>query len=156
MKKIAERCAAVFLACLILLGPAAVSAEMQDAGFPSYEDQEIDMDLRLFSTTAVYAQIYQMALHPEDYLGKIIRLAGWYDVFFDDTTGIYYTVCMVPDAAACCAQGIEFVWGGERSFPENYPEPGTEIMVTGRFETYLEGEWEYMRLADAELKWAQE
>ena len=156
MKKNAVRCAAVLLACLILTGPAAVSAENQEMGGPSYEAPEIDMDLSAFSATVVYAQIYQMAIHPEDYLGKIIRIAGWYDVFTDDITGLYYTVCIVPDAAACCAQGIEFVWGGEHSFPDHYPESGEEIVVTGRFETYFEGDWEYMRLADAELSWARE
>ncbi len=156
MKKIAVRCAAAILACLILLDPTAVSAERQNIAVPSYDEQEIDMDLSRLSGTVVYAQIYQLAIHPEDYLGKIIRLAGWYDVFIDDTTGMFYTACVVPDATACCAQGIEFVWGGEHSFPENYPEPGTEIMVTGRFETYLEGDWEYMHLVDAELVWARE
>ena len=156
MKKIAACCTAYLLACLILTGPAAVSEEKQNAGVMSYEEREIDMDLCTFSATAVYAQIYQMAIHPEDYLGKIIRIAGWYDVFIDDITGLYYTVCIVPDAAACCAQGIEFVWGGEHSFPENYPESGEKIVVTGRFETYFEGDWEYMRLADAELSWSWE
>lgn len=156
MKKTAVRRAAVLLACLILLSPAPVSAERQDTAAPSYEAGEIDMDLYMLSATVVYAQIYQMALHPEDYLGKIIRVAGWYDAIVDDATGTFYTVCVIPDAAACCAQGIEFVWGGEHGFPENYPESGTEIIVTGRFETYLEDGWEYMHLVDAELVWALE
>ncbi|MBR4539944.1 MAG: hypothetical protein IKO52_14040 [Clostridia bacterium] len=155
MKKITVRCAAALLACLILLGPIPVSAEQQNVA-PVYGEQEIDLDLSQFSGTVVYAQIYQLAIHPEDYLGKIIRLSGWYDVVVDDETGVVYTVCFIPDATACCAQGIEFVWGGEHSFPDNYPESGTEIMVTGRFETYFEGEWEYMHLVDAELIWAQD
>ena len=155
MKKIAVRCSAVLLACLILLAPAPVSAEQQGFAVPAYDEQEIDMDLSQLSGTVVYAQIYQLAIHPEDYIGKIIRLSGWYDVFVDSDTGAVYTVCFIPDATACCAQGIEFVWGGEHSFPDSYPESGAEIMVTGRFETYFEGEWEYMHLVDAELIWKE-
>ena len=156
MKNFALRCAAALLCCLILLGSVPASAEQENAAAFFYEEQRIDLDFAQFSGTMVYAQIYQMALHPEDYIGKIIRLSGWYDVIVDDGTGAVYTVCFIPDAAACCAQGIEFVWGGEHSFPDHYPESGAEIVVTGRFETYFEGEWEYMHLVDAELTWAQE
>ena len=155
MKKVSVRCAAVLLACLILCGPVPVPAEQENAA-PPYDEQSIDMDLCTLSGTVIYAQIYQMAIHPEAYIGKIIRLSGWYDVLVDSDTGMVYTVCLIPDATACCAQGIEFVWAGDRDFPESYPEPGTEIMVTGRFETYFEGEWEYMHLVDAEIVWAQE
>ncbi len=153
MKKFAVLCFAV-LSCFVLLIPAPVSAELEQA--PSYDEQSIDLDLAQFSGTVVYAQIYQMAIHPEDYLGKIIRLSGWYGVAVDGDTGAIYTVCFIPDATACCTQGMEFVWAGEHSLPESYPEPGTEIVVTGRFETYFEGEWEYMRLVDAELTWTRE
>ena len=154
MKKIAALCFAI-LTCFVLLIPAPVSAEREHAA-SSYDEQSIDLDLAQFSGTVVYAQIYQMAIHPEDYLGKIIRLSGWYDVVIDGDTGEVYTVCFIPDATACCAQGMEFVWAGEHSLPEGYPEPGTEILVTGRFETYFEGEWEYMHLVEAELIWAQD
>ena len=154
MKKIAVLCFAV-LTCFVLFIPAPVSAEREHAAL-FYDEQSIDLDLAQFSGTVVYAQIYQMAIHPEDYLGKIIRLSGWSDVVVDGETGEVYTVCFIPDATACCAQGMEFIWAGEHSLPEGYPEPGTEIMVTGRFETYLEGEWEYMHLVDAELTWTRE
>lgn len=154
MKKIAILFAVLF-ACFALPGPAAVCAEEETAAAAAYAEESIDLDLSSFSGTVVYAQIYQMAVHPEDYIGKVIRLAGWYDVYVDSETDMVYTVCYIPDASACCAQGIEFVWGGAHDFPDGYPEPGIEITVTGRFETYFEGEWEYMRLADAEIQWEE-
>lgn len=118
--------------------------------------QVIDLDLSKMSGTFVYAEIFQMMMDPQAYIGKVIRLSGWYDVYEDSTTGMVYTSCIIPDATACCAQGIEFVWGGEHRYPQDYPEPGADLVVTGRFETYLEDDYEYIHLADAEVVWATE
>ncbi len=154
-KKIALYCMALLL-CAIALFPASTFAEQETSTVSSYDDGIIDLDLSGMSGTVVYAQIYQMAIHPEEYMGKIVRLSGLFDLFTDSSTNIVYTVCYIPDASACCAQGIEFVWMGNHDFAMDYPEAGTEIVVTGRFETYFEGEWEYKRLADAELIWSKE
>ena len=35
---------------------------------------------------------------------------------------------------------------------EDYPEVWTDIQVTGRFETYWEGEQQFCHLVDAELE----
>ena len=153
MKKAMALFCALMLMCLTALTPAL--AEQETAAHAGYDLENIDLDLSNMSGTVVYAQIYQMALHPEEYIGKIIRLSGWFDVFTDSETGIVYTVCYIPDASACCAQGVEFVWAEDHEEGAVYPEPGIEITVTGRFETYFEGDWEYMRLADAELVWSE-
>lgn len=42
------------------------------------------------------------------------------------------------DAAACCAQGLEFEPESTLSYPDDYPEPGAEITVTGTFDSYRE------------------
>ena len=52
---------------------------------------------------------------------------------------------------ACCQAGIEFVLAGEHAWPEDYPEPTTEITVTGRLEEYDEDGVPYLHLVDAEL-----
>ena len=118
--------------------------------------QVVDLDLSKMSGTFVYAEIYQMMMDPQAYIGKVIRLSGWYDVYEDSTTGMVYTSCIIPDATSSCAQGIEFVWGGEHRYPQDYPEPGADLVVTGRFETYLEDDYEYIHLADAEVVWTTE
>ena len=67
----------------------------------------------------------------------------------------YYFYCVIQDATACCAQGMEFVWGdGTHIYPEEYPEDNAEIVVEGIFETYREeGEDNlYCRLSDATLQ----
>ncbi len=46
------------------------------------------------------------------------------------------------------------MWAGDHPFPEAYPEMGTDLTVTGRLETYMEGEYMFMHLVDAEVVWA--
>ena len=138
-------CAVLIMA--LLLSPFAGFAETAE-GF-----ETIDLDLSQMSGTVAYAQVYQMISEPENYVGKIIRMRGYFDVFEDQDTGIVYTSCIIPDAAACCAQGFEFIWAGDHAWPEAYPEPGTYLTVTGRFETYLEDNWMYIHLMDAQVEW---
>ncbi len=153
MKKTVTLCCTVLLALSALFFSAAAEERIT---VPSYAESAVDLDLSRMTGAVVYAQIYQMAVHPEEYIGKIVRLAGWFDVVTDSATGMVYTVCYIPDASACCAQGVEFVWAGGDDFSRDYPQPGQDIIVTGRFETYFENDWEYMRLADAELIWSKE
>jgi hypothetical protein len=113
----------------------------------------VDLDLSVMSGTVVYAQVYNMMYEPESYLGRVIRIAGYYNAFADKDRGIVYHACIVPDATACCAQGIEFVLAGEHSWPEDYPEDGTDIVVTGRLELYEEDGRQYLHLVDSDLVW---
>ena len=113
----------------------------------------IDLDLSQMSGTVVYAQVYNLMYDYESYLGKIIRITGYLDAFEDDVNNIVYTSCIIPDATACCATGIEFVWSGEHAYPKDYPELGSDLIVTGRLESYMEGEYMYLHLADAEVVW---
>ena len=151
MKKILS----LALTFALLLCPLAGSASASDAS-PRWQDADVDLDLSQMSGTVVYAQIYQILSDYQAYEGKIIRMKGWYDVFQDMETGMVYFSCIIPDATACCAQGIEFVWAGEHTFPDDYPEPGTGVTVTGKLESYIEDEYLYVRLADADVIWETE
>lgn len=115
------------------------------------KERQIDLDLSALSGTVVYSQIFNIMVNPDAYLGKVLKISGWYDVFEDSDTGMVYLSCIVPDAAACCAQGIEFLWSGEHVFPDDYPEPGTPVTVTGRLESYQEDSYTYLRLVNTEV-----
>ena len=82
-------------------------------------------------------------------------MAGYYSFYNDQEHGVVYHACIIPDATACCAQGIEFVRAEACSWPEDYPEEGADITVTGRLEIYEEGGYSYLHLVDAELLWDQ-
>ena len=119
------------------------------------ESVPVDLDLSAMSGTVVYAQVYNMMVEPEAWLGKMIRMAGYYNYYDDQEHGMVYHACIIPDATACCAQGIEFVWAGEHAWPDEYPEIGTDIVITGRLEMYEEDGSKYLHLVDAELVMAQ-
>ncbi len=111
----------------------------------------IDIDLTSLSSTMVYSQVYNMMSEPSSFIGKMVRMNGLFSYFYDETNDQYYFACIIKDATACCAQGIEFVLEGDYIFPEDYPEPGSEITVTGVFDTYEEGEYMYCTLRKASM-----
>ena len=107
----------------------------------------IDVDLTVLSSSMVYAEVYNMMTVPDQYVGKIIKMQGIYDTMYDDSTDKQYYFCIIQDATACCAQGIEFVLQDESA----YPDPQETVTVIGRFETYMEGENMYCTLKDAKI-----
>ena len=109
----------------------------------------IDVDLTDKSANMVYAEVYNMMVAPEDYVGKTIKMKGTFSQFHDETTDKYYFACIIKDAMACCSQGIEFVLNKKYKFPKDYPKEGDSICVVGVFETYKEGKDTYCTLTNA-------
>lgn len=140
----------VSCACLAFFSFAAAEST-EDA--PAENPLTVDLDLSRMSGTIVYSQVYNMMYEPENYLGKVIRIAGYYSAYEDQERGVVYHACVIPDATACCAQGLEFIWAGEHVWPDDYPEFETDIIVTGRLESYLEDNIEFLHLVDAEVRW---
>lgn len=114
----------------------------------------IDVDLSVMDMTMTYATVYQIMISPDEYVGKTIRVKGQYYPIYYEETGICYQYALIKDATGCCTQGMEFVWeDGNHVYPDEYPAEGTEILVTGIFETYMEdGDPNlYCRLKDASM-----
>lgn len=109
----------------------------------------VDVDLTKMSSTMVYSEVLNMQQHPDEYTDKIVRMKGPFNV--TELNDNRYFACVIKDAAACCSTGIEFVWAGDHSYPEDYPEVNTEITVTGTFNVYSEGNSKYLQLKDAEV-----
>ena len=142
------------------------SASVNDAYYDPYGDnlsdeeweallsgtEGVDVDLTNLTSTMVYGQVFDMLTYPEDFMGKTIRMKGAFSYYHDEQTGNYYFGCIVKDATACCAQGFEFQLSGNPVFPDDYPEYGQEIMVTGTFSTYIEDGCTYCTLKDADLE----
>ena len=110
-----------------------------------------DVDLTKLSSTMVYSEVYNMMNKPDDYMGKVIKIDGQYAVYHDEYTGANYFACIIQDATACCAQGMEFVLQDEYIYPQDYPEEGENIVVMGVYDTYMEGDYKYCTLRDAVL-----
>lgn len=130
--------------------PIATQADPSKLVYPELE-YKADLDLTTMSSTMVYAEVSNMIKTPSDYMGKRVKMNGTFDVFVDPKTETYYYSCIVQDATACCASGIEFAPAKEMKYPGDFPEVGIPITVGGVFETYKEGETTYLRLKNAEM-----
>ncbi len=114
-----------------LIDEIAADAAVQ-SGSASY-----DFDLTTMSGTMVYATIYNMLTDPESYYGKTIKLSGYFDSTYDEKLDARYYFVVIPDATACCSQGMEFIKSG-LNYPDDFPESGKDIEITGKFDRYDE------------------
>ena len=103
------------------------------------------------NSNMIYAQVADMINNGDNYLGKTVKVKGPFS-YFQETDGREFFAVIISDATACCSQGIEFVLDGDHSYPEDYPEINTEIVVTGEFNYYKEGFVTYCQLLHANMK----
>ena len=116
------------------------------------KDGEVDYDLTVMGADMVYATVYQMMIDPKSYIGKSFKIRGNYYSSYSNDKDVYYHFCMIKDAAACCAQGLELLWADENmNRHENCPEEDAIVTVEGVFETYEEGPNTYGRIKDAKI-----
>ena len=119
---------------------------------PDAANGEYDVDLTTLDSNMVYAQVYDMVFGETDYNGKLVRAKGQFSYYQDPATKKDYFAVLISDATACCAQGIEFVLEGDHTYPEDYPELGSEIVIHGTFNTYEDETGAYVQLKDAVLE----
>ena len=102
------------------------------------------------SGTMLYTMIYNMMKQPDDYLGRTIRVKGQFSAYVDEKSGESYYACYIADAAGCCAQGLEFLPADALAYPDDFPEPGTDISVRGELALMQEENgFQYLVLKDA-------
>ena len=117
----------------------------------------VDVDLTVLSSTMVYSEVYNMLYNdPAHYLGKTVKARGEFSIYQLVTDGVLQPdpvsyACIISDAAACCAEGMEFVLEGDLTYPDDYPELGTEITVVGEFQAYEENGMTRYHLVNARL-----
>lgn len=124
---------------------------------PQASSNGVDVDLTVLSSTMVYSEVYNMLYNdPAHYLGKTVKARGTFSIYQLVTDGVLQPdpvsyACIISDAAACCAEGMEFVLKGDLTYPDDYPELGTEITVIGEFQSYEENGMTGYHLANARL-----
>ena len=117
----------------------------------------VDVDLTVLSSTMVYSEVYNMLYNdPAHYLGKTVKARGTFSIYQLVTDGVLQPdpvsyACIISDAAACCAEGMEFVLEGDYTYPDDYPELGAEITVIGEFQSYEENGMTWYHLVNARL-----
>lgn len=117
----------------------------------------VDVDLTVLSSTMVYSEVYNMLYNdPAHYFGKTVKAKGTFSLYQLVTDGVLQPdpvayACIIADATACCAEGMEFVLEGDYTYPDDYPELGAEITVIGEFQSYEENGMTWYHLANARL-----
>ena len=124
---------------------------------PQASSNGVDVDLTVLSSTMVYSEVYNMLYNdPAHYLGKTVKARGGFSIYQLVTDGVLQPdpvsyACIISDAAACCAEGMEFVLKDDLAYPDDYPELGTEITVIGEFQSYEENGMTWYHLVNARL-----
>lgn len=116
---------------------------------------KIDYDLTKMSSTMIYGQVFDMMIDPDSYIGKTLKMKGNFQVFENEENNERYYAIVIQDATACCQQGIEFIWSGEHTYPDDYPKIGDEITITGVYQvSYTEDDlmFNYLLTDDIECK----
>ena len=131
--------------------PAEETSESEAAEDAAGDGTDVDVDLSTLSTTMVYAQVYDMMTKPDEFMGKTIKASGAFAVYTDEASGKNYYACIIQDATACCQQGLEFEPKDKYSYPDDFPELGTEVTVIGTFDTYEENGATYCTLRKAKI-----
>lgn len=124
--------------------------EQDTVGENDEADPSVDIDLTTLSSTMVYAQVSDMVTNPDEFVGKKVKCSGPFGVYTDEDGKNFYA-CIIRDATACCAQGMEFELKGEHKYPEDYPKQEEEITVIGTFDKYEDKGATYCTLRKAEI-----
>lgn len=95
-----------------------------------------DIDLTKMSVTMIYSQIFNMLIMPEEYVDKTIKVKGAFEIYPNEQGEIDFFTLTVMDATACCKEGIDFIWAGNHTYPDEYPQIGQEITITGTYKSF--------------------
>lgn len=144
-----KKCLCIILALLMTAGCFSAFAEAP-------EQLQIDIDLTEMDETMAYERLVGILRRSNAYIGQIIRISGVLELYYDEATDTLYTSCMISDPSRPGSSEImEFVWDDAPEDRDDYPSFGTELTVTGRFETYWEDGVLFAHLVDTKVEWFQ-
>ena len=112
---------------------------------------EVDIDLTVLSATVLSAEVRNILLNGEDYLGKALRVSGLYYYLHFEPADTYYHLIITKDGDACCMEGLEFKLTGDPVFPDDFPPMQTPIEIDGTFSVHEEFDLQSYYLAVDEI-----
>ncbi|MBR5922370.1 MAG: hypothetical protein IKZ59_01110 [Clostridia bacterium] len=122
-------------------------AKFSGDGEKAITDKKCDIDLTAMDSNMVTATVNDFYANPENYIGKIIKARGTFDVYEAETRNYY--LCVMTDPTGCCSPSVEFLLKNERKYPDEFPAKNETVTVIGEFETYLEDGKKYCQLKDS-------
>ena len=129
-----EAVPAVTSATDVPTGSDAPTAAPAGADTGIVETEEL-LDISAATPTAAYAVLFQMAIKPEKYAGKNLRVKGLYKSYYDAERDIQYMAVFCSDETMCCSQGVYLVMDAPPP-PETLPPDGSIVTAEGLVEPY--------------------
>lgn len=100
--------------------------------------QKIDIDFTKMNYNMAYSIMFEMMVEPEKYKEKTVKISGQFNTTVHD--GTRYFAVINWDLTGCCPTGLNFIPPASMKYPEDFPEKGTEITVTGAMKEAFNGE----------------
>ncbi len=110
-------------------------------------DSDVDFDFLQMSSTVIYAQVFDLMMNYDDYVGNTFRMNG---TFYEslDLEGIPIYFIIINDATGCCPQGLELKFSDDMEIPK----PDSNITVVASVDVFdYKGE-EYVRMLVSDLE----
>lgn len=92
---------------------------------------EVDLDFSKFNYNMISAEIFNIMIEPEKYVGKTIRFKGQFFSSFEQEKNQRFYSILIYDATACCQTGFEFILSGNPQYPQDFPVEGANIQLSG-------------------------
>lgn len=146
MRKKAIKILILFIVLVMAVGTSACGKTQKSE---AADRVKVDEDLTEMSATVIYSKVYDMLVNGSDYQGKTIRMQGLFSSYYDEVEADTRYGCIIQDATACCAQGLEFILSEDL---DKYPKEGDEITVVGTFELVDDGKYLTAVIKDAVME----
>lgn len=99
----------------------------------SIPSQEFDLDFTKMNYNMTSSILFEMLIEPEKYVNKSVKISGQFETAVYEGTRYFSVINW--DATGCCPTGIDFIPPSTMNYPEDFPESGTTITVTGTMKT---------------------
>lgn len=134
----------VFLTAAMMLALCACGAKTPEVSGPAEEKNMLD--LTAMSSTVMFAELFNMTMEPENYVGRTIKMKGKFSALPNPISGDTEYALLTMDAAACCVQGLDLSLAEGRN---GMPAVDSEVTVTGIFQKYTDQGMTRYRIGDA-------
>ena len=141
MRKYPVRLLALCLLCVFVAGCSEQRGRFAAGGIPPVTQAPTRaavpdfVDLAALSDELAYDAVSIIMAYPDDYVGKTVKISGFYQPHYFEAAGTLHHYAAVPDDEACCSLYLEFEWTGGRT-PEDYPQEGVRIELIGTYGSY--------------------
>ncbi len=98
----------------------------------------VQHDVTRLGGSMAYAQVYDMLMSPESYVGHTVRLRGRYFEVKPKGADAPYRLILIRDEAACCELAMEFALTGDTGGLA-FPAQDAPIELTGMMSMLEEG-----------------